>query len=140
MFLLIRCRCFINNCLYFSPKSIHIQITWQTNKEDKKPQTFDSFMFWSSLVCVYIITRRKDNSQNLRKAMGGVIWSSPNNMIFFLSHSTVRRIVYKRRAFKTAVNLPRNGCPSRRSPRSDRLMLRDIKKSPVASACDLQPL
>uniref|UniRef100_A0A3Q3JS38 Transposase n=1 Tax=Monopterus albus TaxID=43700 RepID=A0A3Q3JS38_MONAL len=57
---------------------------------------------------------------------------------FEISHSTVRKIVYKWRAFKTTANMPRSGRPSKFTPRADRKMLKEVSKNPKMSSRDLQ--
>lgn len=55
-----------------------------------------------------------------------------------ISHSTVRKIVYKWRTFKTTANMPRSGRPSKFTPRADRKMLKEVSKNPKMSSRDLQ--
>lgn len=46
----------------------------------------------------------------------------------FAEYPTVEWISYKRKAFKTADNFSRSGCPSKYTPRSDHAMFRGITK------------
>lgn len=51
---------------------------------------------------------------------------------------TVRKIVYKWRAFKWVANLPGSKCPNKFSSRSDHFMLREAEKKPRVISCVLQ--
>ena len=57
---------------------------------------------------------------------------------FEISRSTVWKIVYKWRTFKTAASMERSGRPSNFTPRADREMLKVATKNPKMSLRDLQ--
>ncbi len=52
---------------------------------------------------------------------------------FEISHSTVRKIVFKWRTFKTTADMPRSGHPSKFTPRADCKMLKEVSKIPKMS-------
>lgn len=55
-----------------------------------------------------------------------------------MSHSTLRKIIYRGKAFRTTANMPRSGHPSKFTPRADRKMLKEFSKNPKMSSKDLQ--
>lgn len=58
--------------------------------------------------------------------------------LFEIGHSTVRKIIYKWRTFKTTTNMARSGRPSKFSLRADRKMLKEVSNNPRMSSRDLQ--
>jgi len=57
---------------------------------------------------------------------------------FEVHQYTVRNIIHKWKTFKTVANLPRRGHPSKFTPRSDRVMVREIADSPRTTPQTLQ--
>ncbi|KAK3557229.1 hypothetical protein QTP70_026114 [Hemibagrus guttatus] len=57
---------------------------------------------------------------------------------FVISHSIVKKIIYKRRTFKTTANMARSGHPSKFTTRADRKTLKGVSKNPKMSSRDLQ--
>ncbi|XP_053577468.1 uncharacterized protein LOC128666737 isoform X3 [Bombina bombina] len=86
--------------------------------------------------------RRKDICNDLREAIVAAHQSGKGykaiSKQFKVHHSTVRKIIYKWKTFKTVANLPRSGRPSKFTPRSDRAMLREIAKKPRVTSQTLQ--
>ena len=71
-------------------------------------------------------------------------WLLPSNKkrdlrpIQNIYHSTVRKINHKWKTFRTAGNIPRNGCPNKFTSRSDCVMLYEIAKNTTATFQTLQ--
>jgi len=65
--------------------------------------------------------RRKDISNDLREAIVAAHQSGKGfkaiSKLFKVHHSTERKIIHKWKTFKTAVNPPRSGRPSKFTPR-----------------------
>uniref|UniRef100_A0A3B3BBY5 Transposase Tc1-like domain-containing protein n=1 Tax=Oryzias melastigma TaxID=30732 RepID=A0A3B3BBY5_ORYME len=53
---------------------------------------------------------------------------------FGISPSTSREIVYKLRTLKDVALMSRSGCPSKFSPRTDRMMIKEVTESPKISS------
>jgi len=51
-------------------------------------------------------------------------------------HSAVRKIIHKWKTFRTVVNLPRSGLPSKFTPSSDCAMLRETATNPKSCISD----
>ena len=88
------------------------------------------------------MVRSKELSEAFRKKIVAAYESGKGfkkiSKEYKISHSTVRKIVYKWRTFKTTANMPRSGRPSKFTPRADRKMLKEVSKNPKMSSRDLQ--
>jgi len=77
--------------------------------------------------------KRNDISNDLREAIVTAHQTGKGykviSKLFGVHHSTTRKIIHKLRTFKTAVNLPRNGRPSKFTPRSEHVILRELQKT-----------
>jgi len=72
-------------------------------------------------VCFNTMPRRKDISNDLGEAIVAAHRSGKGykiiSKLFGVHLSTERKIIYKWKTFRTAVNLPRSGRPSKFAPR-----------------------
>lgn len=88
------------------------------------------------------MARSKDLSEAFRKKIVAAYESGKGfkkiSKEFEISHSTVRKIVYKWGTFKTTANMPRAGHPSKFTPRADHKLLKEVSKTPKMSSRDLQ--
>lgn len=86
--------------------------------------------------------RSKELSDALRKKIVAAYESGKGfkkiSKEFDISHSTIRKIVYKWRTFKTTATMPGSGRPSKFTPRADRKMLKEVIKNPKMSSRELQ--
>lgn len=93
-----------------------------------KPQTF-SLLELIVEVSEITMVRSKELSEAFRKKVvdaneSGKGFKKIFIALFKISHSTVRKIIYKWRTFKTTANMPKSGRPSKFSPGADRKMLK----------------
>ena len=88
------------------------------------------------------MVRSKELSETLRKKIVAAYESGKGfkkiSKEFDISHSTIQKIVYKWKTFKTTATMPRSGRPSKFTPRADRKMLKEVIKCPKISSRDLQ--
>ncbi|XP_075444851.1 uncharacterized protein LOC142488342 isoform X3 [Ascaphus truei] len=92
--------------------------------------------------CKHVKPRSKEISEDLRKAVIDAHQSRKGyktiSKALGLPQSTVRQIVYKWRKFKTTVNLPRSGRPTKISPRTNQQIIQEVTKNPRVTSKDLQ--
>ncbi|KAJ8017329.1 hypothetical protein DPEC_G00016740 [Dallia pectoralis] len=88
------------------------------------------------------MVRSKEHSEAFRKRVVDAYESGKGyrkiSKQFEISHSTVRKIVYKWRTFKTTANMPRSGRPRKFSQRADLKMLKEVSYNSNMSSQDLQ--